>query len=156
MDTANVCVQLETGHSDEKFPISGYEEKSDHYVNLTDFDPQYRHIIRALTRFTNKVDNYAHYEEVSYENAFTIDKVFDRVCELAGHEPWPEVELYVVAYYSSLDKGLSVNQKKALAALDEKAFVEAIKSNALLKYWYGVPQLGSLRNLATCKFIRFP
>ena len=125
-------------------------EKHEHFYDLAKFkEPVYRHMARALAYLTNKSSGYAEHEKVPYESALTFDKFFEQLCERVDKATWTEdKEFYVVAYYSTLDHKLSPENQKLLAQLDEEAFIEALLSNALLKYWYGRPDL---RNLATCK-----
>jgi hypothetical protein len=141
-------------HPDERFPISGYNTRDGHFLDLSVMAPEYKFCTRALGVLQHVRNDYAD-KAVEYEQAFNWDTVIDKLRSITSKEKdyhFPGVKLFVVAFYSSLLADLPKDTAELLGELDEDAFIEGATSGTLLKYWYGESD-AERRNLATCLWV---
>jgi len=105
-------------------------------TRLPDIDDASLSLHKALHTFRPLTSRYAN---TSYKEAFNWSEL-----SLPRND---EREWYCVAFRSKRRSG---SDSKALYDADKNAHEEAIQAGGLLLYWYGVPDVETGMNLATC------
>lgn len=122
-----------------------------HALQLDTLEIQYRIVAIVLRALVPVTDRYAF---TDYAEAFNFSQVLNVLRSLtnAMDYDFPKTELYIVAFKSTLWPEIrqSSENRSILADVDRASHLEANLSGGLLKYWFGTPDDGTGRNLATC------
>ncbi|KAI4253939.1 MAG: hypothetical protein LQ352_003388 [Teloschistes flavicans] len=124
--------------------VSPYTDRA-HLLDLTSLDQAQILLAKALTILLPATAAYA---TSPYIASFNWHDVFSFLAAAAkaNNYSWTEQVFYVVVFRSQVPP---TTDRTHLGALDKKAHAEAMQTNGLLKYWFGVPDQDG-RNLATC------
>ncbi|KAF8474756.1 hypothetical protein BDZ91DRAFT_711640 [Kalaharituber pfeilii] len=143
--------------------ISSPYTTEENILDLSALSPEYRLFALALSEMRNIVPTYATSPYTVSFNWGEVVSTFRALHEhYAGSEvlpgiapgaPLPRTTAYAIVFRSRRAVPLVVADGERLGELDLPAHAEANKSGGLLKYWYGVPDSDTGRNLATCLWV---
>lgn len=123
-----------------------------HALRLLSLEMPYRLLANALRSL--EPQKFKDYTVDIYEDIFNLEEIRALVQQqsMQSSYDFPETRAYVIAFRSALTEEVRTSEasRKALAEIDINAHIEANESGGLLKYWFGVPDDTSGRNLATC------
>ncbi|KAI4105597.1 MAG: hypothetical protein L6R37_002675 [Teloschistes peruensis] len=124
--------------------VSPYTDRA-HLLDLTILNQAQILLAHALTVLSPATAAYA---TSAYIASFNWVEVFNFLATTvkAANYPWKEQVFYIVVFRSQVPP---TTDRSHLGALDKRAHAEAMQTNGLLKYWFGVPDHDG-RNLATC------
>lgn len=140
--------EVATKSAEDFLVVSPYTDRA-HLLDPTALNHAQVLLAKALSLLTPITTAYA---IVPYVAAFNWDAVFHWLAAAAKADAftWREQYFYIVIFRSQVPPS---TDRSHLDALDKKAHAEAMETNGLLKYWFGIPDDDG-RNLATCKFPR--
>lgn len=130
--------------------VSPYTDRV-HLLDLTILNQAQILLSQALTILSPATAAYA---TSPYIASFNWVEVFSFLAAAvkAANYPWKEQVFYIVVFRSQVPP---TTDRSHLGALDKRAHAEAMQTNGLLKYWFGVPDYDG-RNLATCGISMLP